>query len=496
MNLQDLFASLPGLREKIPQDLKITSLAVDTRQVVAGSLFIAVKGLKADGHDYLRAASKNGAVAFVISDASKVPADLPGVVLQVPNTRPFVDLLAGKFYGEPSNDLFCAGITGTNGKTSTTYLIESLLNEGGIPCGVIGTVNHHLGAKVWPSEMTTPDALFLQSRLQEFREAGAKAVALEVSSHALDQKRADSVAFDVAVFTNLTRDHLDYHGSMEEYFAAKEKLFLDLLWRSPKKTRAIVNTDDVWGRRLRIADPAQLWTYGVADADFQFRLLSQSFQRTTFHLKTPMGVRDFELPMGGFHNVQNAVAAIATALSAGLSLDLCVTSLAKFQGVPGRLQNVPSGTGVAVFVDYAHTPDALENVLRGLIEVRKRARSKARIWTVFGCGGDRDKGKRPLMAAMAQKYSDGVIATSDNPRTEDPADILKEISLGFTGDQSQIKKILDRREAIGEAIRQAAAGDVVLIAGKGHEDYQIIGTEKKHFSDFEVAAQFLKEKRE
>lgn len=494
MNLQDLFASLPGLREKVPNDLNITTISVDTRHVVAGTLFIAVKGQKADGHDFLKEASQKGAVAFVVSDIAKVPKDLPGVVLQVPNTRPFVDLLAGKFYGEPSHALFCAGVTGTNGKTSTTYLIESLLNEAGIPCGVIGTVNHHLKNQVWPSEMTTPDALFLQSRLQEFREAGAKAVALEVSSHALDQKRADSVAFDVAVFTNLTRDHLDYHKSMDEYFAAKEKLFLDLLWRSPKAARAIVNTDDPWGRRIRIADPAKLWTYGTKDADFQFRILSQNFQRMTFHLKTPMGEKDFELPMSGQHNVQNAVAAIATAMAAGVSLEVCAQSLPKFIGVPGRLQSVPNQAGLSVFVDYAHTPDALENVLKGLIDVRSRTRSKARIWTVFGCGGDRDKGKRPLMAAMAQKYSDGVIVTSDNPRTEDPDAILREISAGFTGPREKIRTIADRRLAIGEAVHQATSGDVILIAGKGHEDYQIIGTDKKHFSDVEVATQFLKEK--
>lgn len=492
MKLQDLFAPGPGISSKAVPALEVTSLQCDTRKVTLGGVFVALKGQAVDGHQFLTEAVRRGALALVVSDVSKVPLEFSGYVLLVEDTRAVMDLLAARFYSDPGKELFAVGVTGTNGKTSTTYLVEAILNAGGLPTGVIGTVNHHLGQKIWPTEMTTPDPLFLQQRLREFREAGAKAVALEVSSHALAQSRADSVPFNVAIFTNLTRDHLDYHKTMKAYFQAKERLFLDLLWKTNKQpSYAVVNLDDAWGRRLHIADTALLWTFGRKQGDFRWKIKTQEYQRTVFTLETPMGPVEIDLPMGGDHNVQNAVGAIAAGLAAGVTLDQIAGALKSFAGVPGRLQSVPNDSGISVFVDYAHSPDALENVLSSLQRMRRAHRSSAEIWTVFGCGGDRDKGKRPLMLQVARHGSDHVVVTSDNPRTEDPKVIVDEIMQGESPNE-KLQAIVDRRLAIQTVLASARRGDVVLIAGKGHEDYQILGTEKIHFSDFEEAQNALK----
>jgi UDP-N-acetylmuramoyl-L-alanyl-D-glutamate--2,6-diaminopimelate ligase len=386
------------------------------------------------------------------------------------------------------------GITGTNGKTSITYMIECIFDCARMPMGVIGTVNHRLGHKVWPSEMTTPDPANLQKRLNEFREEGATAVAMEVSSHALKQKRVDSVPFNSVVFTNLTRDHLDYHGTMDDYFKSKQRLFTDLLWKTSKNPCfAIINTDDKWGRKLHVADPAILWTYGHREGDFQYEIIKMGFTSTRFKVQTPAGDAEILLPMSGTHNVMNALAAIAVAVSAGIALPVSVKALASFTGVPGRLQAVANDKDLSVFVDYAHSPDALENVLTALLKVRESLHSNAQVWTVFGCGGDRDKGKRPLMTQMALKYSDHVIITSDNPRTEDPQQIIRDMTEQISAaEQTKIQIEVQRREAIHRALSQAKPGDVVLIAGKGHEEYQIIGEEKLPFSDLQVAKEFLK----
>lgn len=499
MKLQDLFVGIPDLQLKAPggwETEEALELCFDSRQVQKGSVFVAVRGAKADGHAYLEAAVRQGAVALVVEDERRVPADFKGVVAVCPHSRVALDALAVRWSSDPTAKLFCVGVTGTNGKTSTTYLIESILNSASMSCGVIGTVDHHLGEKTWPSEMTTPDPVFLQKRLREFVEAGAKAVAMEVSSHALDQSRADSVQFDVAVFTNLTRDHLDYHATMEDYFAAKQKLFLEVLHASPKTTlRAIVNIGDEWGRRLRLSDRASLWTYGSDEADFRFEILASEFTGTVFRLDCPYGTVDVSFPMPGLHNVQNAVAALAVGLAAGLDLEQAVSALEKFRGVPGRLQSVTPASDLHVFVDYAHSPDALENVLKTLRQIRDGMGSPAKIWTVFGCGGDRDKGKRPEMAKVAESFSERIVITSDNPRTEDPFLILKEIQSGLSA-EDKATLIEDRERAIRHAIEHADPGDVILIAGKGHEDYQILGTEKRPFSDLEVAARILGERRE
>lgn len=494
MKLNQLFATIPNISEKsLPQEIELSGIFNDARRVVPDSVFIAIRGNVADGHSYIPDAIAKGAVALVVEDRSKVPADYNGFVLQVSNTREVLDILASRFYHEPGQELFCVGVTGTNGKTSVTYMVEAILNEGQIPTGVIGTVNHHLKDKVWPSDMTTPDPIFLQKRLREFRDEGALAVAMEVSSHALDQKRVDSVPFNTVIFTNLTRDHLDYHVTMENYLEAKQKLFTDLLWKTHKRPCfAIINTADKYGRRLRVADPAVLWTYGAPDSDLRYEILKMDFAMTQFTVHTPQGQGEVHLPMSGVHNVMNAMAALGAGLSAGLPLSLCISALNKFTGVPGRLQSVPNQKNLSVFVDYAHSPDALENVLMALCRVRENLQSSARIWTIFGCGGDRDKGKRPLMAQMALKYSDHVIVTSDNPRTENPQDIINDIMAGVSeSGKSKTMAIVDRKEAIHQTILKANPGDVILIAGKGHEDYQIIGKDKFPFSDVKVAEEAL-----
>lgn len=493
MKLQHLFSILPGIPENAFAHIEVTGVFNDARLVTPGSVFVAIRGSKLDGHSFLADAVAKGAAALVVEDRSQVPANFDGVVLQVPNSREVLDILASRFYWDPGQELFCVGVTGTNGKTSVTYMTEAILNHGKIPTGVIGTVNHHLGEKVWPSEMTTPDPVFLQRRLREFRAEGAMAVAMEVSSHALDQKRVDSVPFNTVIFTNLTRDHLDYHQTMENYLEAKQRLFTDLLWKTHKRPCfAIINTADKYGRRLRVADPAVLWTYGAKDSDIRYEIIKMDFALTHFKVWTPMGESEVKLPMSGIHNVMNALAALGAGLSAGLPLSVCVEALNSFTGVPGRLQSVPNDKDLSVFVDYAHSPDALENVLTSLNKVRENLQSEARIWTIFGCGGDRDKGKRPLMAQMALKYSDEVVITSDNPRTESPDAIIQDILTGVAAtEKNKTTTIADRKEAIESTLKKARNGDVILIAGKGHEDYQIVGTQKFPFSDVKVAEEAL-----
>jgi UDP-N-acetylmuramoyl-L-alanyl-D-glutamate--2,6-diaminopimelate ligase len=510
MKLHELLSILPGVALG-PAGLgacEVTSLCFDSRRLEKDCVFVAIRGGKADGHAYLGEAAKLGASAVVVEDQASVPADFAGAVAVVKDTREALNRLAARYFADPAKKLFCAGVTGTNGKTTTTYMIEAILNRHAMPTGVVGTINHHLGTRVWKTEMTTPDPLSFQQRLAEFVSGGAKAVALEVSSHALSQSRVDEVPFDVAVFTNLSRDHLDYHKDMEDYFEAKEKLFKDLLARSTKPRRvAVVNGDDEYGRRLAAlgvlggdgrGDRPSVWTYGAAkgaerEHDISFEVLEQGFGGTRFRLKAPVGAREFKILMTGLHNVYNACGAIGAALVAGASLDTCAEALGALTGVAGRLEAVPNFKGLHIFVDYAHTDDALHTVLHYLRGIREAAGLKNRIITVFGCGGDRDKGKRPLMMKAAARGSDLVVVTSDNPRTEDPEAIIADALAG--ADPSALGKTVfkeaDRRKGIRLAIEMAKPGDVVLIAGKGHEDYQQIGTTKFPFSDVEVVKEIM-----
>ncbi len=475
--------------------MEVLSLTHDARHVHLGSVFVAIPGTQVDGHQFLKGACEAGAIAVVVEKPEVVPKDYTGFVQVVKNSRAAVDLLAAQFYDHPSEKMFCFGVTGTNGKTSVTYMLESVLNGLKCPCGVLGTINHHLGDKVWPTDMTTPDPVSLQKRLREMKDAGAKAVAMEVSSHALAQKRADGVHFNTVIFTNLTRDHLDYHKSMQEYFESKQRLFTDLMWKTVKTpSYAVVNTDDPWGARLKVAGETEILTYGRRkDAAFQYQITNVDFSRTDFELNTFSGKFTGSVPMVGAHNVANAVAVVAAVATWGISISSSLDFLSRFGGVPGRLQSVPNHKSLNVFVDYAHTPDALESVLRALNQIRSQLKSHSRIWTVFGCGGDRDKGKRPLMAQKALQGSDFVMVTSDNPRKEDPMAIISDIMDGVPLSDRQQKVMIepDRRKAIETVLSQARAHDVILIAGKGHEDYQIIGTEKTFFSDYETAKELL-----
>ena len=466
------------------QNLEINLVTSDSRDVTAQSIFIAYKGTTSDGHQYLAAAILAGAQVLIVEDSQKIPANFLGLTVKVQNAKRLLSALAAQLYGNPSEKLICFGVTGTNGKTSMTYLIEHFLQSVNQQVGIIGTVEHRVGEKKWPTSLTTPNATTLQKRLADFVDEGARYAAMEVSSHALDQDRASDVHFDVAIFTNLTLDHLDYHKDMKNYFQAKQKLFTELLWNSKKAPRfAIVNIDDDYGRTLRIADHTLIWTYGQnSSADFCFNVLQTTVDGTEFELKIKNEKFKVKSPLIGDFNVANVVAAIAAVTCVGIPLPQSLKNIEKFKGIPGRLQRV-SEMSKKIFIDYAHTPDALEKTLKTLALIKQ----KNKLITVFGCGGDRDTSKRPIMGQIAEKYSDHIIVTSDNPRTENPDKIISDIKAGI---KNQVDSEPDREKAITQAIRIATRDDIVVIAGKGHEDYQIIGEQKNYFSDYKTALKF------
>ena len=484
MNLQQLFQYF---NFKAPTDeliKPVLGLALDASRVQSGYVFFAIKGHSHDGHERIPSAIEKGAIAIVCSQVDKIPQDYSGLVLQVQDVRGISSLLAARFFQFPSQKMKMIGVTGTNGKTSVAYLTEYFMNCAGFPTAVMGTIDQHLGSRKWETSLTTPDPISLQSRLLDFQKAGALATVMEVSSHALDQKRVEGVDYDVAIFTNLSRDHLDYHKTMHDYHLAKQRLFTDLMWKSQKnQTRAIVNSDDVYGRKLKISERTGIWTYGQKDCNFKFDITGFDWEGTQFDLRSPYGHHEIKIPLLGRHNVYNSVAAIAVACTLGADIEQLITKAVEFKGIPGRLQKVPIPTR-QVYVDYAHTPDALDQVLSLIVKTKNQIQKSSKIWCVFGCGGDRDPGKRPMMAKVAEKHCDQVIVTSDNPRTEKAEAILNDIEKGFT--KSQYKKIEDRREAIYYALENSKENDVILIAGKGHENYQIIGDQKYEFSDYDV----------
>ena len=497
MELLQLIGKFNDIRLSEKGRFTVEKISVDSNNVDSATLFVAIRGTKVDGHKFLSDVCYKKAVGIVVESAEGVPRDYRGAVIVVKNTRQALAEIASRFYGQPSEKLFTVAVTGTNGKTSITYMVEHLLQEFKGPFGVIGTIDNHLRQKVWPAKMTTPDPISFQERLREFVNLEAKGVAIEASSHALAQHRVDGTHFDVAIFTNLTRDHLDFHQTMESYFEAKQRLFVDLLSDSIKNEKlAVINVDDEWGRKLQVASNSRCWTYGQKNADFTFKILSMDFKGTNLFLQTPIGTTEAKVPVVGLHNVQNFVASLATACFAGLSLKSAMDRFQNWQGVPGRLQPVANQNGIHVFIDYAHTDDGLRSVLSALQQIRAATNSTSRISVVFGCGGDRDKGKRPLMMKAALDGADRVIATSDNPRTESPDEILRDVTAEV---DAQTKKNLDRlivevdrRLAIEKALKTALPGEVIVIAGKGHEAYQEIGLSKLPFSDYEVAEQILR----
>lgn len=473
-------------------NVAVTDVTHDSRQAHEGTLFVAIRGLTMDGHRFIDDVMRRGA-AGVISEYD-APDGFRGGWLKVENAREALAKAAAVINGNPSHHLDLIGVTGTNGKTTTTYLCFALAEAAGKKAAMLTTVEYRIGEKSDPAVRTTPEASDTNRFLREAVENGCTMAAMETSSQAIDLHRCDWLRFKVAVFTNLTRDHLDYHGTMENYYDAKKKLFDGRLGEKPGA--CVVNIDDEWGVKLAkelIDNDQRVVTFSQrSPADLTAENIDVSLIKgTRFLLRTRIGDREITSPLVGRPHVYNMLSAAATALELNYSLDAIVGGLEKCVGAPGRFERVPHGGDFAVVVDYAHTDDALLNTLKTAREL-----TEGRIITVFGCGGDRDKTKRKPMGEIAGKYSDFVIITSDNPRTEDPLKIIREAEVGVKETGTEYLAISDRRDAIYQAIARAQTGDVVIIAGKGHENYQIIGSEKFHFDDREVAKEALAKRHE
>lgn len=464
--------------------VQITGIETDSRKVKQGDLFICLTGTLVDGHDYVEKALANGAVAIVAS--KPVVPDVP--VLLVPDTRFAMAVLANHFFAYPSHDLKIIGITGTNGKTTTSLLIDTILRDAGLRADLMGTIAMRIGSHVYEAKNTTQEALELQRNLRKMKFGGAEYTVMEVSSHALELGRVKGVRFKTAIFTNLTQDHLDFHGNMEQYKAAKGLFFSRLgnTYDAQFKVNAILNADDSASADFRRLTAAEVITYGIEnDADVRAVDITLQASGTQFKLQSFAGEQMFQLQLIGKFNIYNALAAISAALVEGIPLPVIAESLAGVKGVNGRFEPVQAGQSFPVIVDYAHTPDSLQNVLSTIQEF-----ADGKIITVFGCGGDRDRTKRPIMGRIANEMSDFTIVTSDNPRTENPSAILAEIEQGIQSKPYGFKSyeiIEDRRQAIEKAIEIAGPQDVVLIAGKGHETYQEINGVRYDFDDRLVA---------
>ena len=467
--------------------LEVLDVTHDSRQAREGSLFVAVRGAEVDAHRFIEQVMNQGAVG-VVSEL-EAPAGFGGAWLEVGEARRAMALAAASVHDHPSRELQLVGITGTNGKTTTTYLVAAIAESADEPVAMTTTVEYRIDQKRWKAERTTPEATDMQRLLRRAVDAGCRMAVMESSSQAIDLHRCDALQYSVVVYTNLTRDHLDYHGTMDNYFAAKRKLFDGSLGGTPKTS--VINIDDERGARL--ADELEgsgtkVVRYALnVDADVTATNVEHSLEGMHFTLRTTAGERSLHSPLVGRPHIYNILAATASGLALGYELDVIVRALETCTGAPGRFERVPHrGGDFAVVVDYAHTDDALINVLRTARDV-----TRGRIITVFGCGGDRDNSKRAPMGEAAASLSDVVILTSDNPRTEDPLKILADVEEGIRETAKPYEKIADRREAIHHAIEQARKGDLVVIAGKGHEDYQIIGRETFHFDDKEVAREAL-----
>lgn len=471
------------------ENAMVTDVSHDSRRAGTGSLFVAVRGGLFDAHKFIPQVMAQGA-AGIISELER-PADFNGAWLRVENVRRAMALAAAEVHHHPSRELQLAGITGTNGKTTTAYLIASIPEAAGELVAMTGTVEYRLGPERHKAERTTPEATDMQRMLRQAVKLGCRTAVMEASSQAMDFHRCDALEFSVAVFSNLTRDHLDYHKTMENYWYAKQRLFDGRLGSKPRVS--IINVDDSYGVELAAQlekEGSRVVRYAVkSDADITARDEEFSLAGMTFNLKTSAGERQFRSPLVGPPHIYNTLAAVASGLALGYELDVITQALEKCTGAPGRFERVPHDGDFAVVVDYAHSDDALLNVLRSAREV-----TKGKIITVFGCGGDRDPSKRAPMGEAAGSLSDVVILTSDNPRTEDPEKILTDAEVGIQKTGKPYRRIADRREAIHQAIAEASSNDLVLIAGKGHEDYQIIGREVFHFDDKEIAREALAQK--
>jgi UDP-N-acetylmuramoyl-L-alanyl-D-glutamate--2,6-diaminopimelate ligase len=463
-----------------PDDVRVTGLAFDDRAVEPGTVFFCVPGFTRDGHDFAPAAVERGAAALVV--ARPLGLGVPEVL--VDDVRAAMARAAARFFGDPTAELAVCGITGTNGKTTTAFLVRSLLEAAGRRCGLLGTVKSVVAGVERPVVRTTPEAIDLQRAFREMLDGGDVACAMEISSHALELRRAEGIHVAAAVFTNLTQDHLDFHPTMEDYFQAKRRLFA-----SPLTQVRIANADDAYGRRLAAEFPGTV-TFGIErEADYQATDLDFGFAGSSFTARTPDGEFRVSIALPGHFNVLNALGAWAAARTLGVPGEEIAAALPAAGRVPGRFEPVDEGQPFAVLVDYSHTPDSLENALRAA-----RHLADGRVIAVFGAGGDRDRAKRPLMGEIAARLADVALVTSDNPRSEDPEAIIAEILSGVAADaRAQVEHDADRRASIGRAVAMAAPGDVVVIAGKGHEQGQeFAGGRKEPFDDVTVAREALR----
>lgn len=492
MSLQALLA--PWVAVDDADDRQVAGIKLDSRELGSGDVFLAVAGERVHGLDYLADALKLKISAVIVSANDEKIAGIDQSLLstalvpliEVANLPAHAGEVISRFYGDPSHDLKVIGVTGTDGKTSLCHLLGQALNENRDNCGIVGTLGWGFNGQLKDAGLTTPDAVTLQKALADFKENDASYVAMEVSSHALSQSRVAGIVFDVAVLTNLGRDHLDYHGTMESYRAAKESLFYH-----PQLRAAVVNIDDEFGNSLvgRLTD-LDLTTYGSADSDGQhvrYRSIVQSANGLQFEITFAGQSYKINSPLLGGFNVSNLTAIFAILVSLGLSPELAARSLSMLAPVPGRMEATRLHNGATIIVDYAHNPHALESVLKSAAD-----HVEGKLTVVFGCGGDRDQGKRPLMAGIAERYANHCIVTDDNPRGEDGDEIVSQIIVGFERAADVVVE-RDRRTAIRRALSTAGAGDMVVIAGKGHEDYQLIGGQKLPFSDSEVVSEFALE---
>ncbi len=498
MKLKHLLQTLEITEQHGTVDREIKALSLHSGQTGPDALFVAIRGTRSDGHAYLEDAYRNGTRVF-ITEESFIKPDAVNVV--VPDTRQALAALAAEFYRHPSRELRLIGITGTNGKTTTAFILESILRRAGLQVGLISTIAYRFSTRYRPADRTTPDALGLQQTLREMADNGINCVVMEVSSHGLDQHRVAGCHFDAAVYTNLTPEHLDYHKTMENYFQSKKRLFTDVLPSSKKKkTAAVVNMDDERGSELSRQTPCRTLEFGFDRGDIHARDIDMSLDGITATLVTPAGDIHIQSPLIGTFNLYNIMGAVAAALFLEIPVPAIREGIAATRSVPGRMERIDNTKNKIIFVDYAHTGDAVKNVLQTL-----KAAGAENIIIIFGCGGDRDREKRPVMGGIAASYCGTVILTTDNPRSEDPMQIIHEIEVGVLAQgftkaasvadmrnrQNMYCVCSDRKAAIQAGIQMAQADDVVLIAGKGHETYQETGTEKHHFDDREEARQAL-----
>lgn len=487
-----LLGLLPDANVTGDKNIVITDITADSRNVQKGSLFICLKGATVDGHKFLNMAAENGAIAALVED---MPNDIPEgmTIIQVNDTRIAMEIVTPFFFDYPGKLMRMIGITGTNGKTTTTNIIRTILRKAGYKVGLIGTINIMIEDKVTEAHNTTPDVVDLQKALYEMYCAGCEYCVMEVSSHALALNRVAGIEYDCAVLTNITQDHLDFHKTMESYRDAKSILFENLGKGSKPNKNAVFNMDDISSTVIKERTNVNVITYGKKnDNDIYPLSFTVEPKHMQLNLHTPAGILNLELKITGEFNVYNVMGAVAAMLGENIDQNIICSVLNGFDGVPGRFQLVEGGQPYTVIVDYAHTPDGLENVLN-----TARSITKGKLWVVFGCGGDRDNKKRPIMGALSLKLADNIVVTSDNPRTEDPELIIDEIftALRDIPQDKHVTRLSDRKQAIEYALAKADADDVILIAGKGHENYQILKDRTIHFDDREVVLQYWSDKK-